>query len=136
MDYDNFPDRPIEIWDIDNIFYYRGFLIQSLGFKKLEVFKTNKGFHVRVYVEKELTPEQIILVQLLMGSDLHREIYDILRVFDESWTVDEWNKLYTKKFLMIGTKITGEISGEKPYRKGARILLRALRKNRDMRGNL
>lgn len=107
LDYDKITTRDIQL-----IFHYRAWLLKYFGIRKVECYETKRGYHVLVDIEEKLNPRDVLLIQLLMGSDIHREIYNFLRKF-EGELIEAFNKLYTKKYLILGTKIKEELSSEK-----------------------
>lgn len=105
LDYDGIDED-----DVARIFYHRGWLLDELGLVKLEASKTARGFHVAVEVQATLTDADIILAQILLGSDLYREIYNFVH-HANGQLASQWNKLFDKKFIILGTQLK-EISHE------------------------
>lgn len=99
LDYDD-----ITFNDVELIFAHRGWLLKKLGWYRLDVAKSKHGYHVEVDVSLELDPREVILVQVLLGSDIHREIYNLLHHLDGD-LVETWNKLFDKKFIILGTRV-------------------------------
>ena len=128
LDYDKITTR--DIW---LIFYYRGFLIKHLGTKSIRCYETKRGYHVRINTVKKLKPVDVQMVQLLMGSDIHREIYNFLRRLDGR-LINEWNKLYTKKYLILGTQIKDELSSEKYCKVLQQRVEDAIKESKDLEG--
>lgn len=79
------------------------FIFKTLGieFESAEVYETNKGYHIYVYAysSKQLTNEQIILVQLALGSDYKREVFNAIRVMSGAFPEGNrsWNVLFEYK---------------------------------------
>ena len=67
-------------------------------FEKFEVFETNKGLHIYVKIgsKNKLKNTDIVVLQLVLGSDYKREIYNWMRVRNGG-NVKYWNKLFKKK---------------------------------------
>jgi len=119
--------------DVELIFEHRGWLLKYLQVDHIEVFTTRRGYHVRAFIKTKLSDRDILLVQILMGSDIQREIYDWVRLHDGK-LLEEWNKLYTKKFLVLGTRIATEIGGE-TFRSGlTEKLSSVLNETKDLSG--
>ena len=130
LDYDKITSK-----DVGLIFEHRAWFLKSFGIERVRAFQTKRGYHVRVDVEEYLTPEEVLLVQMLMGSDIYREIFNFLRKRDGK-LIENWNKLYTKKYLVLGTKIKKVISSER-YLKGlTKDLIKSIEKAKDLRGFL
>lgn len=99
LDYDD-----ITFHDVELIYAHRGWLLRRLGLEDLRVAKSKHGYHVEADVSQELDPREVVLVQVLLGSDIHREIYNLLHHLDGD-LVETWNKLFDKKFLILGTRL-------------------------------
>lgn len=105
MDYDNIT------WnDVLLIYKHRSWLLRKLKLRKLEVSTTVHGYHVRAWIEEKLKPAEIILAQVLLGSDIQREIFNFIRAHRLE---QAWNKLFTKKYIILKTTAWKEISREK-----------------------
>ena len=130
MDYDKITTRDIQL-----IFHHRGWLLKSLGVLSVGAWETKNGYHVLVAVEKDLKPEQVLLIQILMGSDINREIYNLLREVDGQ-LMKVWNKLYTKKYLILGASIGEEISGEVPCPSLLERIVHELDESKDVRDQI
>lgn len=67
-------------------------------FEKFEVYETNKGLHIYVKIssKNKLKNTDIVVLQLVLGSDYKREIYNWMRVRNGG-NVKYWNKLFKKK---------------------------------------
>jgi len=116
LDYDGIQDV-----DVAKIFYHRGWFLRRLGLERLEASTTARGFHVEATLTCELAPEDVILAQILLGSDIYREVYNFLHKLDGQM-VGQWNKLFDKKFIILGTALK-EVSHETPNQKLTEILL-------------
>lgn len=99
LDFDGITEKDVEL-----IFYHRGWLLKRLGMSKLEASHTKNGHHVEITLSRELEPQDIIVAQLLMGSDFNREIYNFLHHLDGEMP-DQWNKLFDKKYIILNTRL-------------------------------
>lgn len=81
------------------------FVSESLGlrFADISVYETNKGLHFYLKAESErpLTPLEIIIIQLALGSDYKREVFNLRRA--RAWLNGEeldnsWNTLFKHKY--------------------------------------
>lgn len=130
LDYDKILSK-----DVCLIFEHRAWLIKYFEVERIRAFSTKRGYHVRIDIKEELDDRDVILLQMLMGSDIHREIYNFLRQHDGD-LIENWNKLYTKKHLVLNTKIKKAISSER-YLKGlTKDLIKSIEKAKDLRGHL
>jgi hypothetical protein len=108
LDYDG-----ITYADIQQIFKHRGWLVKALGFRQVEVGTSTHGYHVRISIDKKIQDRDILLAQILLGSDINREVYNFIRVY-KGELLKNWNRLYTKKWIMLNTRI-GEQIGEERF---------------------
>jgi len=81
------------------------FVTDVLGvrFTGIEVYETSKGIHVYLDAESErpLTPLEIIIIQLALGSDYKRELYNLRRArawLDGEELENNWNTLFKYKY--------------------------------------
>ena len=130
LDYDKITTRDIQL-----IFHHRGWFLKSLGILSVGAWQTTKGYHVLVAVETYLKPEHVILAQILMGSDINRDIYNFLREIDGQ-LMKVWNKLYTKKYIILGAKIGEELSGEVPCPELLERIIHELDESQDVRDQI
>ena len=77
--------------------------ILGLEFTDMEVYETAKGFHIYLDAESKrpLTPVEIIIIQLALGSDYKRELFNLrrARVWLDGEDLDpNWNVLYKYKY--------------------------------------
>ena len=72
----------------------------NVKFKNFQVFETNRGFHVICDVYGIERPEEIIILQLLFGSDWKREAFNYVRLklLDDKSKFEKWNVLFDYKF--------------------------------------
>lgn len=92
-------------------FAYRLYLLSRMGVytESVEVYETNKGLHIYVYVysKLELDNKDIIILQLILNSDYKRELFNFKRV--KSGIKKGWNVLFKVKFEN-GKKVSEEKS--------------------------
>jgi hypothetical protein len=122
LDYDG-----IEFNDVKQIFEHRGWLIKYLKLESCLVTKTRHGYHLRISVRRHLVDKDLLLIQILLGSDINREIYNLCRILDGELTRN-WNRLYDKKNIILDTRIGEELSHERHlegYTRQIREIIRA-----------
>ena len=77
------------------------FLTSFFGIKVIDVkvYETNKGLHlyVSIYSSVELDDRDIVVLQLALGSDYKREIFNWLRVRSRD-KFKHWNVLFKVKY--------------------------------------
>ena len=71
----------------------------SISVIDVKVYETNKGLHVYIllYSNVELTDEDIVVLQLALGSDYKRELFNWLRVRSND-KFKHWNVLFKVKY--------------------------------------
>jgi hypothetical protein len=81
------------------------FVTDVLGvrFTGIKVYETSKGIHVYLDAESErpLTPLEVIIIQLCLGSDYKRELYNLRRArawLDGEELENNWNTLFKYKY--------------------------------------
>lgn len=63
----------------------------------LRVFKTNHGYHVYLWYRNKIPDHEIIMLQMAMGSDFRRELFNMIRI--RKWnSQSNWNVLFTRKY--------------------------------------
>lgn len=127
LDYDNITTRDIQL-----IFEHRGWLIKYFGIVGVETYETDRGYHILIIVEADLDPRDVLLLQILMGSDIQRDIYNFIRHCNGE-IIENWNRLYTKKNIILGTKAI-PVSGEKWCNPLYTRVWEALLNSKDWRG--
>ena len=67
--------------------------------KSIDVYETNKGYHfyLKVKTERKLTSKDVVVLQLALGSDYKRELFNWLRVRNGR-TSKKWNVLFKCKY--------------------------------------
>jgi len=72
--------------------------ILKIFVEEVEVFETKKGIHVYVYAssERKISDEEIVVIQLALGSDYKREIFNWSRVISNP-KPKHWNVLFKSK---------------------------------------
>jgi len=98
LDYDQITTRDIQL-----IFHHRGWLIKYYGIVSKEAYQTTHGYHILIKVEADLDPRDVLLLQILMGSDIQRDIYNFIRHTNGEGLKD-WSRLYTKKYILLRTR--------------------------------
>ena len=87
--------------------------LHELPLSTIEIYTTKHGFHI--YIEnpmfKYYAKTSIILLQLLLGSDKNRELFNYQRLIKEP-KMQNWNVLFAQKY-----KGNTLISQEKPHKK-------------------
>ena len=77
------------------------FLTSFFGIRVIDVkvYETNKGLHlyISIYSSVELDDRDIVVLQLALGSDYKREIFNWLRVRSEQ-NFKHWNVLFRVKY--------------------------------------
>jgi hypothetical protein len=99
LDYDD-----ISFNDVELIFAHRGWLLRRLNLFSLRVARSRHGYHVEADVTQELDPREVILIQVLLGSDINREIYNLLHHLDGD-LMETWNKLFDKRYIILNTRL-------------------------------
>lgn len=61
----------------------------------VDVKSTTNGWHIIVPISNQLTDLEVVLVQVLMGSDYKRELFNTMRV---KQNIKEWNVLFNTKY--------------------------------------
>ena len=76
-------------------------IIEKLGYKvtNYKIFKSKHGYHFYFYINKDITMKEMIKMQFLLGDDVHRVTYNIMRLksFGEKYAL-YFNILFSKKF--------------------------------------
>lgn len=60
------------------------------------VYKTNKGYHIYIFIERPLPPKTLVFIQLMMGSDYKREMFNYARI---NAGLINWNVLFRRKWV-------------------------------------
>jgi len=74
--------------------FYRYFKPKVISY---DIKETKKGYHVRLSIDFpfDYRDEDIVFIQLLLGSDWKRELLNYFRVKNG---ISKWNVLFNKKF--------------------------------------
>jgi len=84
----------------------------SIEFKKLSVYETHKGLHIYLWCkDKKPSPQETVVIQLALGSDYRREIFNWLRVKDDTEDA-RWNILFQGKYNGNGKRVSQEEHSE------------------------
>ena len=68
---------------------------RRLKLKGLRVMRTSNGWHLYLTVANRMTQDDIVFLQLMLGSDYRREAYSYLRLHSG---VRDWNFLFPQKY--------------------------------------
>ena len=95
LDYDGFKEEDF----LYKILQGKRFVLKHFSIRVLDlrVFSTVKGFHVYIDIAEPLSGEELVFVQLALGSDFARECFNWDRV-KKGYMGAEWNVLFKKKF--------------------------------------
>jgi len=95
LDFDDYSFRKIKKeFTRKNLWIIRFF---KLKIKKIQVFKTRKGYHIYLYINNRLSNKDIVFLQLALGSDFMRECYYWRRIKYPKLPKREWNILFYEK---------------------------------------
>jgi hypothetical protein len=104
IDY-KYEDRERMVKMVSDFVFKMYFVTDVLGvrFTGIKVYETNKGIHIYLDAESErpLTPLEIIVIQLCLGSDYKRELYNLRRArawLDGEELENNWNTLFKYKY--------------------------------------
>jgi hypothetical protein len=68
---------------------------RRFSIKRLEVSKTRKGHHLRIWLDKEIGPYTTLLLQSMLGDDPQRQKFNRIRVRRHK---HGWNVLFNAKY--------------------------------------
>jgi len=91
---------------LDRLWIIRGF---GLAPKKVEVHDTENGFHVRMHCDNDIDDKTACFMQLALGSDYRREVFNWLRI---ERGCQDWNLLFKKKTIVNKVGQTVQVSQE------------------------
>lgn len=77
-------------------------------FYQIEIYETTKGYHFYLWSEGD-TPSAVqkVLIQLALGSDYRREIFNYKRVWSKK-IPPRWNLLFQSKYDHKGKRVSKE----------------------------
>ena len=77
---------------------------------KSEIYETQHGYHVYVYLAENLDNWEIVAVQAILGSDFKRECFNLNRIKREPYKNShrKWNLLFKRKWDHQGKLISSE----------------------------
>lgn len=78
-------------------------LLKKLNVNSILVWKTKKGYHVEAIIPGSYDQKDILLFQVLLGSDRNREILNTLRSLRLN---DSMNFLFDRKIFFHGKNVT------------------------------
>lgn len=106
FDRDNCIKMDIDVKDFEkviDIIAKRSFIFKKFDIcpEEIYVFSTRKGWHIyiKMLVEEnwtQLTAQDIVFIQAIIGSDFKREVFNWVRV--KKGLSKEWNVLFKKKY--------------------------------------
>ena len=77
-------------------------------FTRIRVRETAKGFHIYLWcADVKPTPTDKVVIQLVLGSDYRRELFNYLRVCGRE-RAEKWNVLFATKYDGDGNRISRE----------------------------
>jgi len=83
-------------------------IFTAIEFKRLTIYETHKGLHVYLWCkDKKPSPQEKVVIQLALGSDYRREIFNWLRVKDNTEDA-RWNILFQGKYDDNGKRVSRE----------------------------
>ena len=71
---------------------------------EIKLYKTRRGFHVYVNVFKKMSDHSVVFWQVVLGSDVEREIFNLQRILKR---IPNWNVLFNTKWVN-GKKVSEE----------------------------
>ncbi|MHA1400314.1 MAG: hypothetical protein ACTSQE_08195 [Candidatus Heimdallarchaeaceae archaeon] len=95
-----------------NVFLERMWLMKYLGLdvEKIEVYKTNQGYHLYIYTLNTLNKLEILLFEQILGDDNRRAAYNYLRIKSNAVNFDP---LYCRKYKLNKLGEIEQVSEEK-----------------------
>ena len=83
-------------------------IFTAIEFKRLTIYETHKGLHVYLWCKnKKPSPQEKVVIQLALGSDYRREIFNWLRIKDNTEDA-RWNILFQGKYDGNGKRVSRE----------------------------
>jgi hypothetical protein len=64
----------------------------------IKLTESRKGWHIEFIIQNPINDYEIVLLQLLLGSDWKRECFNLLRVHSGKFKNQSWNILFKKKW--------------------------------------
>jgi len=84
-------------------------MFTSFEFVKIDIYETRKGFHFYLWTDKpKPSAEDKVVIQLALGSDYRREIFNYLRIRITPLP-KKWNVLFQSKYDKEGNKVSEEV---------------------------
>ena len=74
-------------------------IFYGIYLESIDIYETNKGYHfyLKVKTERKLNNKDIVVLQLALGSDYKRELFNWLRV-RRNQKFKRWNVLFKSKY--------------------------------------
>jgi len=77
-------------------------------FNKIHILETKKGYHIYLWTYTQTpTPIEAVLIQLALGSDYRRELFNYNRVWSKN-PPPRWNILFRSKYNGAGQVVSRE----------------------------
>ncbi len=115
VDIDFKPDNPMKF---SKEFYEKLDFVRYLlriDIDEVEVFETRRGIHIYVYASsnRKISDEEIVVIQLALGSDYKRELFNWTRVISNP-KPKHWNVLFkdNEKITRLSKMLTILINKE------------------------
>lgn len=71
--------------------------IRKLKTCKVDIYNTNKGFHIYIKADGELPALECLFWQIVLGSDPYRELFNYKRILNQNLNGEYWNVLFQLK---------------------------------------
>jgi len=98
VDIDYKPENPSKFAEefADKLIFVSDML--KIFIDEVEVYETKRGIHIHVYAssKRKVSDEEIVVIQLALGSDYKREIFNWTRVISNP-RPKRWNVLFKDK---------------------------------------
>lgn len=90
-----------------NTFFERMWVLDRLNIdiQRILIRRTPHGYHIKIEIRQDLDDIDILILQLLLGSDYRREFFNYQRI---KAGVKNWNILFDKKENTSWLKIGGD----------------------------
>ena len=91
---------------VERMAFVSGFM--SFPFCQIEIYETTKGYHIYLWTEgTQPSAIQKVLMQLALGSDYRREVFNYKRVCSKK-IPPRWNLLFVSKYNEEGKRVSKE----------------------------
>jgi DNA primase catalytic subunit len=106
---------------LDRLWLLRGF---GLAPKKVLVYHTENGYHVRMYCDNNIDDKTACFMQLALGSDYRREVFNWLRI---ERGCKNWNLLFGRKEIVNKVGQIVEVSKEQYDKELSQKIMRIIK---------